>query len=324
MSDSDDPAFPDPEQLRANFLEDKMSVPPSKPPTSKPPMKMPTKPGVAKPAARAAKAFSVKPWTDADEGEKILMYGKSGIGKTTLAAMAPGAIFIGIDDGGRKIRNPLTGEPVMAVSGIADFQDIRDAIHQSSLWPKDCTLVIDTVTKLEELMEPYIFEHYKLSGGQTATSMRKYGWDGPAHLLECYRLMLSDLDALVRTGRNVILLAQLAQITVANAEGLDYLEDGPKLQHNKQYSVRTELCEWSDHVFRIGYSEFTVEKDNDKAKAGKVQAGESKRAVFTGGASHFIAKSRPVDGYRIPPLITFDSATDNSLWQFVFEGARVE
>lgn len=304
-----------------------MSMPPTKPPTSKPPMKMPSKPGATSkpsPAARAPKVFSVTPWTDTNEGEKITMYGKSGIGKTTLAAMAPNPVFIGLDDGGRKIRNPLTGQPVMAIPGIGGFQDMRDALHQKNLWPEDCTAVIDTVTKLDEFMEPYIYEHYKLSRGETATSMRKYGWDGPAHQLECYRLLLSDLDALVRTGRNVILLAQLAQITVANAEGLDYLEDGPKLQHNKQYSVRTEICEWSDHVFRIGYSEFTVEKDNDKAKAGKVQAGESTRAVFTGGASHFIAKSRPIDGYRIPPIVTFDNAADDSLWKFIFEGVKVD
>ena len=274
--------------------------------------------------ARVAKVFSIMPWTGANEGEKIVMYGKSGIGKTTEAAMAPGAVFIGLDDGGRKIRHPKTGEPVLSIPGIEGFQDVRDALHQKNLWPEGCTVVIDTVTKLEERMEPYIYEHYKIAQGVTVTSMRKYGWDGPAHQLECYRLLLSDLDTLVRTGRSVILLAQLAQITLANAEGMDYLEDGPKLQHNKQYSVRLELCEWADHVFRIGYVDFRVAADHDKARVGKVQATDAVRSVYTGGAQHFIAKSRPINGYRIPTAISFAEAGDDSLWSFVFRGARVE
>jgi hypothetical protein len=192
-----------------------------------------------------------------------------------------------------------------------------------NLWPEGCTTVIDTGTKLEQWAEPHIFANYK-QNGQTVTSMRKYGWDGPAHLLETMRLILSDLDNLVRKGRNVILLAQLSQITVANAEGMDYLEDGPKLQHNKQYSVRTEVCEWVDHVMRLGYANFQVASDHDKAKTGKVQAGDATRAVFTGGAQHFIAKSRPINGYRIPAVIGFEHEADDSLWRFVFEGAKVE
>lgn len=287
--------------------------PGSKPPTSKTPAQ-----------AHVAKTFSIKPWASGSEGEKVVEYAKSGTGKTTSAAQIPGAIFIGLDDGGRKIKNPLTGEDVNAIPGIESFQDLRDALHQSNLWEKGRTAVIDTVTKLEEFAEPYIFQHYKTSQGASVNNMRKYGWDGPAHMLDVFRLMLTDLDALVRKGVNVVLLAQLSQITVANAEGLDYLEDGPKLTHNKQYSVRNEICEWADHVFRIGYADFSVSKDSEKAKAGKVTQADATRCIFTGGAPHFIAKSRPINGYRIPAVIGFDSPTDDSLWKFVFEGAQVE
>lgn len=295
-----------------------MPPPPMKPPA----IVKPPSGATAKPPARPAKTFKIASWSDADEGEKIVVYGKSGMGKTTLASMAPGAVFLGVDDGGRKISNGLTGEPVNAIAGIEGFQDVRDALHQSNLFAPDATIVIDTVTKLEALTEPYIFENYK-QNGKTVTAMRQYGWDGPAHLLDCMRLLLSDLDAHIRVGRNVILLAQVAQITVANAEGIDYLEDGPKLQHNKQYSVRTEVCEWADHVCRIGYQEFNVARTNDKDKAGKVVSTDGKRAVYTGGAQHFMAKSRPVNGNPVPPVVTFDAPNDNSLWQFIFEGATV-
>lgn len=295
----------------------------TKPPAAKPPaMKRPSvKPSAA--PAHVAKTFSIKTWSDANEGEKIAMYAKTGTGKTTLASLAPNPVYFGFDDGGRKIKHPVTGKDIAVVDGITDFQDVRDALHQDNLFPDDCTIVMDTLTKLEEVMESYIFRHYKQKGA-TVTAMRQYGWDGPAHVLDCFRLLLTDLDAHVRKGRNVILLSQLGQVTVANAEGVDYLEDGPRVSHNKQYSVRSEVCEWADHVLRLGYLNFNVAKDNDNSKTGKVQGADATRAVFTGGAQHFVAKSRPIDGYRIPAVISFEHAGDDSLMKYLFEGARAE
>lgn len=296
-----------------------MTPPPKAPP--KPPPKLPPKPGaVARTSAREtrqAKSFSVAPWTGAGEGEKIVLYGKSGIGKTTLAAMAPNPVFIGIDDGGRKITNPLTGQPVLAVHGIETFHDVRDALGQTDLWPEGCTVVIDTLTKMEELIQAYIMETVT-QNGQRVTSFRKYGWDGDRHILDAYRLLLNDLDVLSRKGRNVLLLCQQGQIRVANAEGADYLEDGPFLQHRNDCSTREEVKQWADHVLRIGYLDLSVVKDDHKAKAGKVVSEDATRAVFSGGAQHFTAKSRPVNGERIPTVISFESESDNALWQFLF------
>jgi energy-coupling factor transporter ATP-binding protein EcfA2 len=291
----------------------KPPVPLVKPPTS-------TSPG--KPAAQAArqvKTFSVAPFTGAGEGEKVVIYGKTGNGKTTLAAQLPDAVFLALDDGGRKIIDPVTHKAVNSVPGIATFEDLRDALHQSNLFPDKGTIVIDTLTKTEEIMEPYIFQHCPLKSGK-ATSMRAYGWDGPAHLLDCMRLILTDLDTHVRQGRNVVLLCQQAQVRVPNSEGMDYLEDGPKLQHNNQYSNRAEVCEWADHVLRIGYQDFEVRTDSDKAKAGKVVS-DMTRAIFTGGAAHYVAKSRPIDGLRLPSVVSFATPEDQSLWLYMFHGA---
>jgi len=300
------------------------------------PLKMPGKPPVPvklpqliKPAStnasavptKPAKVFTIESWSDADEGEKIILYGKSGMGKTTLASMAPNAVFIGLDDGGRKIYHPVTGELIKRIPGVTTFSDVRDALHQANLWPEKATIVIDTMTKLEAITEEHIIGTYKKSGGASAKTMRDFGWDGPAHNLDCTRLLLSDLDAHVRVGRNVILLCQLAQIRVANAEGFDYLEDGPKLQHNNQYSTRTEVCEWADHVLRIGYQEMQVVKEDTKAKAGKVTSTDSAHVIYSGGAQHFMAKSRPVKGHRIPTAVTFGQPSDNAIWSFIFDGA---
>lgn len=311
--------------------------PPSLPPTTKSaPPAAPAAPPKAPPSPRAtpatsrtreAKTFSISRWDNSSEGEKIVLYGKSGIGKSTLASMAPGAVFIGIDDGGRQIVHPKTGERLRKIDGVESHADLRDAISQvPSLLSTGETLVIDTVTKAEANFNQHIIETVKTSSGQNVSNFRQYGWDGDRHVLDCGRELMGDLDLIVRKGINVVLLSQLGQIKVANAEGLDYLEDGPKLQHRNDCSFRTELIEWSDHCFRIGYLDFAVTKDDAKAKAGKVSSSDATRAVFTGGAQHFIAKSRPVSKnrqtpYTVPSVISFGDQADDSLWLYVFGGA---
>lgn len=303
----------------------------TKPPAPKPPMKKSkplAKPNIPSPALRQThtpKTFQITPLSGANEGEKIVLYGKSGLGKTTLAAQLENAAFIPLDDGARKIMNPLTGAAVRAIPGVETWWDLRDATKQCcTLLPKGGTLIIDTVTRAQPLAEEWVVQNIKLEKGGEAKNLEAFGYGkGYRHTLEQIRLWLTDLDSLIRVGRNVVLLCQLDQAIVPNPAGVDYYEEVPKLIENKVGPIRTEVCEWADHVFRLGLLDAAVEKDNAKARAGKI-SGTGQRAIFTGGAHHFMAKSRPINGYRLPPVIGFEAPEDTSLWQFVFEGARVE
>lgn len=301
---------------------------PTKPPhrtVKKPPSKPGGTPDKTEPA-RQPKKFTLSSSGADESGERILIYGKSGIGKTTLASMAPSPIVLPIDTGGAKAFNPTTYEPIRTIRGVKTFEDVRDALGQTDLFTPLDTLVIDTWTKLEEIVDDYIVRTIK-KRGERVSSVRDFGWDGERHVLDCYRLLLSDLDRLVERGVSVVLLCQLAQVNVANAEGADFLEDGPKLQHRKDCSVRTETIEWCDHVFRIGYLDLDVLVERDR-KVGKVRQSDATRAVYCGGAAHFIGKSRPITRnrktpFRMPPAVTFESETDGSLWEYLFQGAEI-
>lgn len=281
-------------------------------------------PASAKPAAAKGptKTFSIGVHSADTDGAKVILYGKTGNGKTTLASLRENVIFLSMTDGQQKVINPITGKECPVVQGLRDFQDVRDALHQGNLFPDKCSICIDTVTRLEAASERYIFDNYPAPGkqGGKATSMRAYGWDATAHQLDVMRLLISDLDPHVSAGRDIILLAQQAQVKISTSAGLDYFEDGPKLSHNNQYSSRMEVCEWADHVLRIGYQGFDVTTRDDKARVGKVVEGDLQRAVFAGGQAHFLAKTRLINGKRLPPIISFASETDDSLWQFLFHG----
>lgn len=304
----------------------------SKPPTRKAaplPTRKPQVPRtVSKPTEtkRPTKSFSVGPLTGEGEGEKVLIYGQSGAGKTTLAAQVPGGVFVPIDDGARKIVNPITGDKVQAVVEAVEYwEDLRVLVQQaSSLVPEKGSLIIDTITRCQPIAEAWVVENVKLEKGGRAKNLEAFGFGkGYRHELEQIRCLLSDLDKVVRSGRNVILLAQLDQTVVPNPQGIDYYQEVPKMIENKQGPIRTEVCEWSDHVLRIGYLNMEVEKDSDKARAGKV-TGDAVRAIYTGGAQHYFAKSRPLNGHRLPPVVSFAEAADDSLWQYILNGAVSE
>ncbi len=187
------------------------------PPIFRPPTVLgkPPAPGIAR-AIHVPKQFVVKSWTGDGQGEKILIYGPNGMGKTTLASMAPHPIFIGIDDGGRKTLNPKTGQPINAIDGVESFRDLRDALHTANLIPDKATLVLDTITKIEVLAAQHMFAHIRTDSGKVAENLEDYGYGkGYVYLIDPMRLLLSDLDALIRRGVNVILLAQQSGYAVS-------------------------------------------------------------------------------------------------------------
>lgn len=287
----------------------------SKPPVAKP--KAPA-PRIAAPpvaprstAVLSNKTFTVSEWGGENEGEKVILYGRSGVGKTTLATMVPDPVWIGLDDGGRKIRHPVTGEPIKVVGGIETFEDVRAAL-QSDVFDGFKSIVIDTVTELQALAQYATFRRVKTEKGQIAQNIEEYGFHkGYRFWYDTMRLILGDLDHHVRSGRNVILLAQNGTVKRANPGGEDYIMDAPDLYHEKNSSIMDAYVAWSDHVLRIDNSNVVVDK---KGKAGST----NERAVFVHPEIHFVAKSRtiPLD-YSV---VEFKTPEDDGIWRLIFGG----
>ena len=307
-----------------------MPIPPPPSSDKKPPASA-AKPAPLPPTAhpapdigrRTAKTFSVQTFDADAEGEKLIIYGPSGIGKSTLAASCPGAVFISADDGARRILQPQTGAKLPQVPGIECWEDLREALQQKGLFPANSTIVIDTITKLEEWIQDYCVRTIKIKG-RSVDSFRKFGWDGADLIVEQFRLLMADLDRHVRSGTNVILLAQQGQIKRSSADSADYLEDGPFVTHTNRASAREELKQWADHVFRIGYADFDIHKE-DGERAGKVTQTDTTRVIFANGSLSFTAKARRLkDGFKLPDVISFAGEDDASLWAFMFGGYRPE
>jgi hypothetical protein len=297
-------------------------------PTPPPPIRRsaPLRPQTPAPQGqnRTRKTFTTATWDGEGEGEKVIVYAASGKGKTQLASLAPNPIFIGLDDGGRKIRNAITGEPVRRIPGVETFQDVRDALHQPGLFKDFRSVVIDTGTILELLAIEHVIKtipHEKRD--VKIEHLDDYGYGkGYNHLFDTMRLVFQDLDGLVRQGKHVITLCQQCPVVIANAAGGNYLQDGPKLyspgpDSKQSFTVRGYACEWADHVIKIDYLNQQVhgawtDKDN-KQHAGKI-VGDTRRAIFTMPSDpSYFAKTRTLT----EPIIAFDSPADDSFWRML-------
>lgn len=255
------------------------------------------------------KTFTIEPWTAKGEGIKVLLYADFGMGKTTLASMLPNPVFIGVDDGGRMIKHPVTGADLMRVPQIETFDDVRDVLQTLSIFDSCETIVVDTITDVEKLSLPYMFKHVPGPKGSVCQNIEGYGYNkGYRHLYDTMRLILQDCEPLVKTGKNIVFIAQNKNIKVANPAGEDYLREAPSLfsGNTTAPSVIDCYCEWVDYVFKIGYSYIVVED--------KKAAGSTERVIYTQPEVHYIAKTRtPLDA-EIP----FSRPSDDTIWRMLF------
>lgn len=266
--------------------------------------------------------FTIKPWDTKGVGERILIYGEGGVGKSTLASLASRPIIIPLSDGAKEIRKP-NGDRIDCVFGIETFQDLRNALVEPSLWENYDTIIIDDFSELEVLAEQHVVDTYPAPKNRSkVTSLRQFGFDGMGYLVETMRLILNDLDSLVYQNKNVAGVAHSHLVKIASAEGFDYVQGGPKLAHNSQYSVRDTVYNWMDCVVQIDFAGKIVTRD-EKEKSGKIEASDE-RIIFTQKSAQYLRKSRQLKstGKALPSEIAFTSPADDSFWRFV-GGAEV-
>lgn len=243
-------------------------------------------------SARPAKTFSRTRGVLANSTRAVVIYGTGGVGKSSLAALAPAPLTIDLERSTGQI-------DVERVDGIETWEDLR-AYLQSGDFSGVKTLVIDSGTAAEEMCRKHVIANYKTEKGQAVTSLESFGWGkGYVHLFEEWRKLLGDLDR-HRRERNVVIVCHDRIGKVPNPTGDDYIHYEPRLYHGNQASIMLSTKEWADEVWFIGYD---VMASEGKAK------GSGTRTIYTTETATHMAKTRALDGM---PLV-FDRG-DDSIW----------
>jgi hypothetical protein len=227
--------------------------------------------------------------------QRVVVYGPGGIGKTSLAARAPGVVFIDVESGTRELDVPR-------VEGIESFQDLRTCLQSSAL-DGFKTVVIDSVTKVEELAVAHTLATVPHEKGHLVKSLEGYGFGkGLQHVYDTFLLLLQDLDRQVRAGRNVILIAHDCTADVPNPVGEDFIRFEPHLQAPKsgKASIRNRVIQWADHVLFLGYD---VVAEDGKGK------GAGTRTIWPVERPDHIAKSR-----ILAEPLNFNGPDDGEVW----------
>lgn len=271
-------------------------LPPSRAGASMPSLPPPANGGPAG-GAVAPKSFAIKTGV-APTAQKIVIYGTGGIGKTTLASLAPNPIVFDTDGGAHFLNVPR-------IDSLESFPDVRSALAMDEV-KQFGTIVIDSVTKVEELIGRQVIATVPLEKGGRAKNLEDYGYGkGYNHLFETFLVFMQDLEAVVRRGQNVILIAHDCTGLVPNPGGDDWIRYEPRVWQSKNgnNSLRQKLKEWADHLFFIGY---------DLAVKDGRATGSGTRTIYPQEQPYCLAKSRTL---RDP--IQFIEG-DTSLWDFIF------
>ena len=226
-----------------------------------------------------AGSSALKPVTLAvKRGRRTAIVGTGGIGKTSLAAMAPGRkAYYDLDESLEALGLTIPPRYVTTWAELRnDIQSLKDAD----------TIIIDSVTRAEEMAVAHTLQTVPNEKGVFVKSIEGYGYGkGYQHVFDTFILLLGDLDTHVRQGRNVVLVMHECMSTVPNPQGDDYIRYEPRLQNpnSGKASIRLRVKEWLDDLVFIG---FDIDVKDNKAK------GSGTRTIYPVEMPHCMAKSR--------------------------------
>ena len=242
---------------------------------------------------------------DVRPGHRIGLYGPGGVGKTTLAACAPGpVVFLDLDMSLPVLRPELGPIDVRSVRGV-DTWEAMLALLRGDGWADVKTIVVDTATRAEEMCAAWVIRnvpHEK--DGVKIRRVEDYGWGkGYQHIYETFIEFLMALEAHTSNGRNVVLVSHECTATVPNPIGADYMRFEPRLQSpaSGKGSIRLRVREWCDHLIFLGFDVST----NADGKA----SGKGSRTAYVIETPWAMAKTR--GGLNRPVVI---DRMDDGFW----------
>lgn len=192
-----------------------------------------------------------------------IAYGPPGVGKTSLAAAIPNAVFL-IDDKEDGIStlkaSRLVAPSIPVLPPVSRWEDVLGSIRQlASAEHKFKALCIDTLGGFERLCHEYICRTaFNGDWGERGFAGYQRGYE--VSLAE-WRLFLDALDKCREAGMSIMCLAHSVVKQYKNPEGPDFDRFVPDM-HHKTWSLTHK---WADMVLFMNYH-VEVSKDGLRAK----------------------------------------------------------
>lgn len=174
------------------------------------------------------------------------------------------------------------------INDLTTWDELRAVLHDADLWKDFGAVVIDDLTKAEELAAQWVVQNIPHEKpGKVVSSIESYGYGkGFTHLYETFLQLLGDLDAHIRAGRQVVCIAHECTAKVPNPAGDNWIRYEPRLQspESGKNSIRLRVKEWADHILFVGYDVHVT----DEGKG----TGAGTRTIYPVELPTHLAKSR--------------------------------
>lgn len=257
---------------------------------------------MAKTVRKSDRAPGAVPVSEKKYHNSTALYGRSGTGKTTLAATYPKPIlYFNIRDNGTDSISDVEGIDVVDIDSSEDLQEQILWLHKQANRDKlkYKTVVLDTVSQLQGIFVEELGEKKKLSG-------KKRAGDFGTFTMQEWGTIAGDLKACIMDVRNLPVEAVfIAQERVFNAgdeedDGLDQLapEVGPKLMP----SVKNDLNA-SVSIIANTFIKVKITKTKDKKTKKKTTTIEKIYCLRVGPNEVYTTKIRKPKGITAPDFI---------------------
>lgn len=219
---------------------------------------------------------------------RIVLYGDPKTGKTKTASMSPFPLFLGTDDGRRRLA--VDGLPIPS-----DWEQFKAQLKAVAESPEDPhkTIVLDTINGLVQLAAEHICRTQ--FGGKWNDPRNGFlawgGSQGWASVSEECKPILALLDRCIDAGKWVIVVAHAKVETVKNPLEGDFQRYAPDLDRR----VWARFSQWADVILRVGYK--VVIKDGKAISEGERVLNASATVAEEAGCRV---------GYEMPAVLPFD------------------
>lgn len=212
--------------------------------------------------------------------QKVVIYGPEGIGKSTLAARFPNAIFIDTEGSTKHLDVRRFDRPSSWTMLLEQCRYVRDKKVSCG------SLCLDTADWAESLCS----DHVCSKAGKKSIEEFGYG-NGYTYLGEEFGRLLNLLDEVVDAGINVVVTAHAAMRKFEQPDEMGSYDRWEMKLGIKKTEKRTAalLREWADMVLFVNYKTFVIATD-DKGTKHKAQGGQ--RVMYTTHHPCWDAKNR--------------------------------
>ncbi|MES2133161.1 MAG: ATP-binding protein [Bacteroidota bacterium] len=226
---------------------------------------------------------------------RITIYGKHGVGKSSLAAQFPSPLFIqteviGLDD-------------LKALPLVLSFKELWEKINALLALEKMPfkTIVIDSISKLDTLIIDHILdEEPPQKNGKKATLNSACGGYGAGTLRAqgLHQAFKAKMDKFQDLGITVIYISHVAITKIKSPDSEDYDIFSIVMNNDKS---REPYIHDTDAVLFCKFQAFVDQTDSGRS----VIKSTGDRIIMTGGTEANVSKNR----FNMPPEIkmTFDS-----------------